>query len=198
MQTGVRLQAHPTTEQRIALSRWMGCARVVWNAKCDEHEYFRACARKYHPIGTYAPVDQTYSQFKDDVLTPWLSECPSQVLRNAAVGWYRTMRNAIAGGCGWPRRKRKGGRASVHLTRELFRFETGEDGVRRLFLGTKTNDLGELSLNVHQAFVIPNSIRVVMDTDSRIADLSSEIRCRLDLENASGDQLVDLSDRDIV
>jgi hypothetical protein len=31
-------------------------------------------------------------------------------------------------------------RGSIHLTRELFRFETGDDGVRRLFIGSKTND----------------------------------------------------------
>ena len=93
MLMGIRFQALPTPEQRLTLSQWIGCARVIWNAKCDEHRYYTTFARKYLPVGTYAPVDQKYSQFKDKELSPWLSQCPSQILRNSAVNWYKTYNN---------------------------------------------------------------------------------------------------------
>ncbi|MGK3130786.1 helix-turn-helix domain-containing protein [Pantoea sp. C8B4] len=70
MLTGIKLRANPTASQREKLSRWMGCARVIWNAKVDEERYYRTFARKYYPVGTYAPVDQTAAHFKDAELTP--------------------------------------------------------------------------------------------------------------------------------
>ena len=160
MLMGIRFQALPTPEQRLTLSQWIGCARVIWNAKCDEHRYYTTFARKYLPVGTYAPVDQKYSQFKDKELTPWLSQCPSQILRNSAVNWYKTYNNFIKGKCGKPRRKKKHDNISIHLTRELFEFQLYPDGVTRLFIGTKSNNIGFLVLKTHRKFKEPKSIRV--------------------------------------
>jgi putative transposase len=81
MLMGIQLKANPTKNQKLKLSQWMGCARLIWNAKCDEERYYQTFARKYHPIGTYAPIDQTTSQFKCKSLTPWLYDCPSQIIR---------------------------------------------------------------------------------------------------------------------
>ncbi len=67
---GIKMQAHPTKTQKVILSQWMGCARVIWNAKCEEEKYLNSFARKYLPVGTYAPIDQTYSQYKNEELTP--------------------------------------------------------------------------------------------------------------------------------
>ncbi|WP_286397328.1 helix-turn-helix domain-containing protein [Acinetobacter towneri] len=36
MLTGIQLRAYPTNHQKLILSQWMGCARFIWNAKCDE------------------------------------------------------------------------------------------------------------------------------------------------------------------
>ena len=82
---GIRLLARPTEEQKKVLSQWMGCARVIWNAKCEEDSYRTYVARRYYPIGTYAPIDQSYSQYKSKERTPWLFDCPSQLLRNSAT-----------------------------------------------------------------------------------------------------------------
>ena len=79
------LRAYPTSAQKNILSQWMGCARTLWNAKCDDERYMTRFALKYCPLGTYAPVDQTYAQYKNKECTPWLFECPSQVLRHAAA-----------------------------------------------------------------------------------------------------------------
>ena len=85
----------------------MGCARLVWNAKVAEEKYYRTFARKYYPIGTYAPIDQKTLQFKSKELTPWLSKCPSQIIRNSAVNWYQTYQKFMKGLCGKPKHKPK-------------------------------------------------------------------------------------------
>ncbi|EFU6042205.1 MULTISPECIES: RNA-guided endonuclease InsQ/TnpB family protein [Klebsiella] len=160
MLTGIKLRANPTPAQRQTLSQWMGCARFIWNAKCDEERYYRTFARKYYPIGTFAPVDQTAAHFKDAELSPWLSSCPSQILRNAAVNWYQTYQKFMKGICGRPKRHPKTDRASMYLTRELFRFDTCADGNMRLFIGSKTNNIGYLSFKAHGRFNLPNSLYI--------------------------------------
>ena len=60
MLLGIKLQANPNSSQKAVLSQWMGCAKFIWNAKCDEDRYYSTFAKKYFPIGTYAPVDQQY------------------------------------------------------------------------------------------------------------------------------------------
>ena len=161
MLTGIRLQAHPTSQQKLVLSQWMGCARFIWNAKCDEERYLLTYARKYLPVGTYPKPDQKIAQYKSDDLSPWLSACPSQVLRNSASNWYSTKMKAIKGECGHPRRKNKSSGGSIHLTREVFRFDKCADGVTRLLIGTKRNNIGYLSVKFHRKdFTEPASIRV--------------------------------------
>jgi putative transposase len=147
---------------------------VIWNAKCDEDKYLSTYARKNLPIGTYAPLDQTFSQFKDKELTPWLSECPSQILRNSAVNWYQTYQRFFKKLCRRPKRKKKSDRGSIHLTRELFRFEKGADGVTRLFIGTKTNNIGLLEFKAHRPYGIPNSIRIVKEAGKWFVSFSFE------------------------
>ncbi|EJA7355538.1 TPA: transposase [Vibrio cholerae] len=160
MLTGIKLRANPTSNQKLVLSQWMGCARSIWNAKVDEERYYRTFARKYYPIGTYAPLDQKTSQFKSKELSPWLYQCPSQILRNSAVNWYQTYQKFMKGACGRPKRKPKTDKGSIYLTREVFHFDRCEDGNLRLFIGTKTNNIGYLSFKAHRKFEIPNSLYV--------------------------------------
>ena len=123
MLTGIKLRANPNAKQKLVLSQWMGCARFIWNAKVDEEKYYRTFASKYYPIGTYAPLDQKASHFKSKALTPWLYQCPSQIIRNSATHWYQTYQKFMKGQCGRPKRKPKTDRGSMYLTRELFRFD---------------------------------------------------------------------------
>ncbi len=86
MQIGNRLRCYPTQAQQNVLLQWIGCQRFIYNAKVGEDRYYRSFARKsLDHTGQFAPIDQQYSQFKDAELTPWLSEVPSQLLRNGAV-----------------------------------------------------------------------------------------------------------------
>ena len=163
MHTGIKFRAHPTCFQKLVISQWIGCARVIWNAKVAEEQYYRTYARKYCPIGTYAPIDQQYSRFKSKELTPWLFECPSPILRNAVANWYQTYQNFMKGRCGRPQHKPKTSRGSIYLTREMFRFDRCEDGNLRLFIGQKKNNIGYLSFKTHKKFKIPDSLHIVKE-----------------------------------
>lgn len=158
--TGIKLRANPTAEQKLTLSQWMGCARFVWNAKCEENSYLYRFKQKFCSLDTKVPVDQSYSQFKSDNLSPWLSECPSQILRNTMCTWRETMSSFFKGECGMPKKKKKCDGGSIWLTSELFRFEAGKDGKNRLFIGSKTNNIGYLSFNEHRPFATPKSLRI--------------------------------------
>lgn len=160
MIAGIRLKAHPTVAQRKVLAQWMGCAKTIWNAKCEDERYHARFARKYYPIGTYAPIDQSFAQYKHPELTPWLSDCPSQILRNSATNWYKTYRRFIKGECGKPKRKQFDHYGSIYLTRELFQFVKCDDGVERLFIGTKANNIGFLSVKNHKKYNKPKSLYI--------------------------------------
>lgn len=85
----------------------MGCARFVWNAKCDEDKYFRGFARKFTPYNHYYETqDQKYAHFKSDDLSSWLANCPSTIQKNATVNWFNTLKKSIKGLCGRPKRKK--------------------------------------------------------------------------------------------
>ena len=82
----------------------------------------------------------------------------AKYLEISAVNWYQTYKNFLKGLCGRPKRKKKSDSGSIHLTRELFRFEKCEDGVTRLFIGSKTNNIGFLSIKNHASYPEPKSI----------------------------------------
>ena len=144
MLTGVRTKFHPNELLASTLSQWIGCARVIYNAKCDEERYLRTFAQKYLPAQTYAPFNQEYSQYKSE-LTPWLSECPSQILRNSATIWHRTYINFLKGVCKRPRRKSKVAGNYIWLTREVFQIKW--DGATCvLTLGTLKRPVGTVRI----------------------------------------------------
>lgn len=162
---GVKFKAKPTSEQKRVLSQWMGAARFIYNAKCDQDQYYRTFLKHSLSLtGEKVPIDQTYSQFKTQ-LTPWLKDCPSQILRNSAVRWYEAYQRFFQGLGGRPTKKKKGTRDSIWLTRELFQIEIVFDEETKhksyqLFIGTKTNNIGNLSFVAHRDFFEPNSITI--------------------------------------
>ena len=157
MLTGIRLQAHPTLHQKKVLSQWMGCARYIWNAKTRQEKAQRLILAQQD---TYPKIDQAYAHLKNKEESPWLFEVPSVVLRNSIANWYKTYQNFFKKLCGRPTYKKKDGRGSVYLTRELFKFVKGEDGVTRLFIGNKKNNIGFLSIKNHRTYSTPNSIYI--------------------------------------
>lgn len=162
MLTGVKFQAQPTEQLKLILSQWMGCQRAIWNGKVQEDFYYRGFCRKFYPKEyAYGLHDQTYSQFKDKELTPWFFDVPSQILRNAATRYYQTCINFLRGVCSRPRFHAKKDKASVYITRELFRFiKHPTSGETCIELGTKAKPIGLLKFSAHRDYQIPRSITV--------------------------------------
>jgi len=158
---GIKMRSWPTARQKQVLSQWMGCDRFIYNAKCEEQEYFFRFRNRFADLtGENVPVDQTYSQFKTD-LSSFLSDCPSEILRNSSVKWYQAVLRFFKGLAGKPVKKRKGRRDSIWLTKELFKLTQDEKtGEWKLFIGKKNNNIGFLSFEAHREFSSPASITV--------------------------------------
>lgn len=143
---GQTLQIKPSRSQAQALARWIGCQRFIYNAKVQDDRYFRRFARKsLQLVGQHAPIDQTYSQYKSEA--HFLSEVPSQVLRNGAVRWYGTYQRFFKKLGGRPKLKKRHGRQSVMLTSELFAFTKNKHNNWFIDLGTKKFPLGSIRVN---------------------------------------------------
>lgn len=160
MLTGIRTHFNPPVNIAETLSQWIGCARVIYNAKCDEDQYLRKFASKYMPIGTYPEINKTASQFKNSELTPWLSDCPSQILRNSATIWANTYSRFFKGLGGRPQRKTKAKGNYIWLTNELFRIRW-ENSMCLLTIGTLANPIGDVRVKWNKSRIPkqnPNSV----------------------------------------
>ncbi len=47
MMNGYQFRLYPTKEQEQILLRWIGCQRLIYNAKVSEDRYFRAFKRRF-------------------------------------------------------------------------------------------------------------------------------------------------------
>jgi putative transposase len=165
MKDGYQFRAYPTLQQVAILLRWIGCQRFIYNSKVGENRYFRAFAGKFlSNTGLFAPIDQQYRQFKSE-LTPWLDEVPCQVLRNGAYKWAQAYQRYFKGFGGRPVFKRKHGKQSVWLTKELFEFieftnPTTQRKELKLRIGTQKYPVGILEFTAHRDFKIPASIHL--------------------------------------
>lgn len=172
MLSGYRFRAYPTASQAAVLQRWIGHQRFIYNAKVREAEYWRTFARHSLALTGQAPLpDQAYSQFVSED-TAFLREVPSQVLRNGAYRFATGCVRALKGLGGAPVIRKKQGRQSVLLTRELFEFiervdaDTGE--VRHdLVLGTHSKPLGRLSFKAHRDYAPPKMLSISKEPDGR-------------------------------
>lgn len=166
MQIGNKFRCYPTEAQAQSLLQWIGCQRYIYNAKVREDQYYRRFARKsLQHAGLYAPLDQQYSQFKSE-LTPWLSDIPSQILRNGAVLWKQSYSRYFSKLSGRPTLHNKHGKQSVWLTPELFEFtpvvdmEAGEITGHQLHVGTKKYPVGVLAFKANIDFKLPATIHI--------------------------------------
>jgi putative transposase len=159
LQSGARFLAYPEPLQIAILMHWIGCQRHIYNQKVEEDRMFTAMRRlmlRADPFASVStPVDRLYSQFKDDELTPWLSDVPSQVLREGTYRWFNAKQRQLKGLAGAPRRRHRRNFNSVLLTSDLFHFEDG-----RLFIGTEKFFVGELRFNAHRAYGAPKMITI--------------------------------------
>lgn len=167
MQIGNKFRCYPNPQQEQILLQWIGCQRHIYNAKVSEDQYFRRFARKsLTHAGAFAPIDQQYAHFKSD-LTPWLSEVPSQLLRNGAYLWVSAYAKFFNKLSQRPKKHQKHGAQSVWITSELFEFvkhvnEISGEITFTLFLGSKKFKFGELKFKAHRSFTTPASIHITV------------------------------------
>ena len=166
---GYKFRLSPSKVQEQILLRWIGCQRLIYNAKVQEDRYFRRFARRM--VGTAGepiPVDQQYSQFITDK-TPFLKQVPSQILRNGAVKFRQTYSRFFQKLGGRPKVKKKTGRQSVWLTKELFTFtpqiDPKTDDIRsyQLTLGTDKFPVGTIAYVAHRSHAVPTSIHIAVE-----------------------------------
>ena len=168
MLTGVKLRCYPTAKQIAILRLWMGHQKFIYNAKVQEQDYwYRFSQQSLALTGTKPSADQQYSHFKTE-LTPFLSQVPSQILRN---GVYRfTCANARfhKGLGGAPTIKKKFSRKSVLITSELFEYRERahprpkNDGPAPfdLTIGTPKFPVGKLKVIAHVPSAAPATITI--------------------------------------
>ncbi|MCF8169247.1 MAG: transposase [Rhodoferax sp.] len=169
MFTGVKLPCYPTLEQASSLRQWMGHQKFIYNAKVQEQDYWYKFSKSQLALtGKKPSSDQMYSQFHNDELTPWLSNVPSQILRNGVYRFTCANTRFHKGLGGAPKIKKKHGRKSVLITSELFEYTERahprpvNDGPSPfdLTIGTKKFPIGKLKVKAHVSSAKPNSITI--------------------------------------
>jgi putative transposase len=169
MLNGYRFRLYPNPAQEQILLRWIGCQRLIYNAKVQEDRDFRRFARRMvGTAGMAIPVDQQYSQFITE-RTAFLREVPSQVLRNGAVKFRQAYQRFFQKLGGRPKFQKKSGRQAVWLTEELFAFlpsidePTGDVVSYQLTVGTKKFPVGVIPYVAHRSHAVPASIHIAVE-----------------------------------
>ena len=79
MLNGYKFRLYPNPEQQQILPRWIGCQRLIYNAKVQEDRYDRRFQqRMVGTAGEEIPLDQAYSRFITE-RTAFLRKVPSQI-----------------------------------------------------------------------------------------------------------------------
>ena len=168
MRNGYKFRLYPNPEQEQILLQWIGCQRLIYNAKVQEDRYFRRFSqRMVGTAGEEIPVDQQYSQFITE-RTAFLRQVPSQILRNGAAKFRQAYQRFFKKLGGRPKIKKTSGRQAVWLTKELFVFipqcdETGAIASYQLSLGTKKFPVGVIPYMAHRPHSVPSSLHIAVD-----------------------------------
>ena len=143
---------------------------ATYNAKVEEDRLFTAQRRmlkRDYPLSDIpTPLDQTYSHFKSEELSPWLCEVPSQVMRNGAYRWMTAKRRQLAGLAKAPRKRNPSTFETLLLTSELFRFVAlgGVDAAgnpkRCIEIGTASNPIGRMDFVAKRRYSIPKMLTI--------------------------------------
>jgi len=157
--TGRKFRLYPTGAQATVLSQWLGCQRVIRNAKIEE-THLNFWLRRFSKFSARSGADeekgfdQGYSHFATET-NPWLREVPSQILRN---GVYRAKTAFVRywkGEAGRPVPRGKHSGESVLPTGELFTIADG-----KLTIGTQKYPVGVVRWKAHRDFSAPKMLTI--------------------------------------
>ena len=209
MNEGKKFRVYPTKEQIKTLSQWIGHQRFIYNSKVGEDRYFRKFKNKsLSLIGEDVPCDQKYSQFIS-ADTDFLKDVPSQILRNGVYGWRSAYQLFFKKLSGRPTIKKKHGRQSVMITKELLTFYSVDPKTAMINLGTKKHPIASIRVNVHLDYEVPATIYIsvhggkwyVSFSNENEIDVATEAELLADLQHLTEEQLMDVAsgfDRNVI
>jgi putative transposase len=209
MDEGRKFRIYPTKEQITPLSKWIGHQRFIFNSKVSEDRYFRKFKSKsLSLVGEDVPCDQKYSQFISTD-TSFLKEVPSQILRNGVYRWKSAYQRFFKRLAGRPTVKKKHGRQSVMITKELFSFYSVDQQTAMINLGTTKHPIGTIKVNVHLDYEVPDSIYIsvhgckwyVSFSNENDVVVATEGELLADLQHLTEEQLMEVTngfDRNVV
>jgi putative transposase len=201
MNEGKKFRVYPTKEQIKTLSQWIGHQRFIYNSKVGEDRYFRKFKNKsLSLIGEDVPCDQKYSQFIS-ADTDFLKDVPSQILRNGVYRWMSAYQRFFKKLSGRPTIKKKHGRQSVMITKELFTFYSVDPKTAMINLGTKKHTIGPIRVNVHLEYEVPATIYIsvhggkwyVSFSNENELAVATEAELLADLQHLTEEQLMDVA-----
>ncbi len=160
MFTGRKFRLYPTKWQAAVLSQWVGCQRVMRNAKVEETRY-HSWLRKYSKFSDRPGneeegkvFDRKYSHFLTEA-NPWLGKVPSQLLREGTYKAKIAFTKFWDGESEYPVLHKRQSEETVMLTEDLFRIED-----EKLFLGTKKYSVGKVKWVPHREYGVPKMFTV--------------------------------------
>ncbi len=162
MLIGNKFRLYPTKEQQSILRLWIGHQRFIYNAKIQEQDYwFKFYKHSLSLTGLDYYPDQSYSQFRNSELTPWLNLVPPEILRNGSYRYITAYKRFSQGLGGIPNKKKHFGKQSVMITSELFSFD--ENNKNLVILGNKKFPVGKLKFKAHKEYNLPKSITITVN-----------------------------------
>jgi len=206
---GKKFRIYPTLKQIAILLLWIGHQRFIYNCKVQEDRYFRKFKSKaLSLVGESIPCDQQYSQFIG-ADTAFLKQVPSQILRNGVFRWKSAYQRFFKRLSGRPTIKKKYGRQSVMITKELFTFCSVSPKTAMIKLGTKKHPVGHIEVNVHLDYKVPATIYIsvhggkwyVSFSNEDALPMVAEAQLLEDLQYLSKEQLAEVTsgfDRNVV
>ena len=164
MLIGHKFRLYPSAKEQSILRLWIGHQRFIYNAKTQEQDYwFKFYKHSLSLTGLSYYPDQSYSQFRNDELTPWLNLVPPEILRNGSYKYMTAYKRFAQGLGGTPNRKKAFGRQSVMITSELFSFDDNshkDNKNHKINIGNKKFPLGKLQFKAYKEYNQPKSITI--------------------------------------
>ncbi len=173
---GYRFRLYPDRGQEQALLRWIGCQRLIYNAKVQEDRYCRRFQRRLVTLaGMSVPIDQEYRRFITED-TAFLREVPSRVLRNGAALWRQAYGPVLRGSGRTPQVPDQGGQAGrlAHLRTVRVRSEDRSTNWCCSLPAATKFPVGEVSYRAHRPHGIPASIHICLEDGQWFVSFAAE------------------------
>ena len=150
---GFKTEIKPSRVQKKQIDRWIGAQNQIYNAKCEEEDYFYGFSKQaLSQVGQRPATNAAYSH----LVSYWMRAVPSQILRNGACRYYESKQRFLSGLSKHPRKK-KGSRRSCRVTNELFEFKQSKDG-KQFRVEVKLKRIGKIYFELEKELKTPKML----------------------------------------